>query len=48
MAKLLQKMEDGQLTDIDNVMSKEFIPEFSSLGMLSKPYPFFDGVYATN
>ena len=42
--KTLTKEGGWSITDIDNIMSKEFISEFSNLGMLSKPYPFFDGV----
>ena len=42
--KTLTKEGGWSVTDIDNIMSKEFISEFSNLGMLSKPYPFFDGV----
>ena len=42
--KTLTKEGGRSITDIDNIMSKEFISEFSNLGMLSKPYPFFDGV----
>ena len=42
--KTLTKEGGWSIADIDNIMSKEFISEFSNLGMLSKPYPFFDGV----
>ena len=42
--KTLTKEGGWSIADIDNIMSKEFISEFSNLGMLSKPYPFYDGV----
>ena len=32
------------IQDIEEVMQKEIVPEFSKLGMLSMPYPFFEGV----
>ena len=33
------------LDDIDHAVLSKIIPEFSNLGMLSKPYPFHNGVH---
>ena len=43
--KTLTKDGGWSEDDIDEVMSKDFIKEFSNLGMLSHPYPFFEGVF---
>ncbi|MBD63288.1 MAG: reductase [Gammaproteobacteria bacterium] len=46
--KTLTREGGWSIENIDNVMSEEFISEFKDLGMLSKPYPFFDGVIPPN
>ena len=42
--KTLAKEGGWSIQDIEEVMQKEIVPEFSKLGMLSMPYPFFEGV----
>jgi 3-oxoacyl-[acyl-carrier protein] reductase len=42
--KTLTKEGGWSIQDIEEVMQKEIVPEFSKLGMLSMPYPFFEGV----
>ncbi len=43
--KTLIKEGGWSVDDIDEVMSKDFINEFSNLGMLSQPYPFLGGIF---
>ncbi len=43
--KTLTKDGGWSIEDIEETLPKELLPEFSNLGMLSMPYPFFNGVY---
>ena len=42
--KTLIKEGGWLLEDIQDSLPKELLPEFGNLGMLSQPYPFFNGV----
>ena len=43
--KTLTKDGGWSIKDIEETLPKDLLPEFGNLGMLSMPYPFFDGVY---
>ena len=45
--KTLTKEGGWSLEEIKNSLPKKLIPEFGNLGMLSKPYPFLNGVVPT-